>query len=104
MKKLLAILAFGVVISMSMALNANAEGVVGIIFKEASEAGGGASSVVATKVGTSTAKSYFGIVALGDASITAAMREGKIKSLSHYDVETLNILGFKKVTTKAYGQ
>ncbi|MDD3594517.1 MAG: TRL domain-containing protein [Candidatus Gastranaerophilales bacterium] len=104
MKKLLATLVFGTVLSMTMALNANAEGVIGLIFKEATEAGGGASPIVATKVGSATAKSYFGIVALGDASITAAMKDGKIRSLSHYDIETLNILGFKKVTTKAYGQ
>lgn len=101
MKKLLTL----AVISMSLtALSASAEGVTGFVFKDAVEAGTGSSSVAATRVGVATSKSYFGIVALGNSSITAAMKNGKICSLAYYDIATKNILGYKEVTTRAYGQ
>jgi hypothetical protein len=43
-------------------------------------------------------------VALGDCSIQTAAKQGKINNLSHYDTEIVNILGFSKVKTYAYGQ
>lgn len=77
---------------------------MGIVFKEAKQAGGGSGSVGIHKVGQATCTSYFGIVALGDCSITTAMKNGKVCNLSHYDEEIVNILGYKKITVRAYGQ
>lgn len=45
------------------------------------------------KVGTAECKSYFGLVATGDASIDAAMKNGGIKKVHHVDWEANNILG-----------
>jgi hypothetical protein len=56
------------------------------------------------KVGRADA---WGIVlfATGDASISAAMRNGGITRVHHVDHETLNILGwFAKYTTIVYGE
>lgn len=64
----------------------------------------GSDSVNPAKVGTSTCTSYFGIIALGDCSVKKAMTNGKITALSHADQDVKNILGFKRITTKAYGQ
>lgn len=64
----------------------------------------GSSSVAPAKVGTATCTQYFGVVALGNCSIKQAMTNGNIKALSHADQETKNILGYKKITTRAFGQ
>ena len=64
----------------------------------------GSGSVNPAKVGTATCTSYFGIVAFGDCSVKQAMSNGRISALSHADQATKNILGFQKVTTRAYGQ
>ena len=64
----------------------------------------GSGSVAPAKMGTATCTSYFGIVALGNCSVKQAMQNGRINSLSHADQATKNILGFKKVTTRAFGQ
>lgn len=102
MKKLLGFLVLAVCLSTSAAF-AN-EAISGFVFKEATQPGGGSGSVSPAKCGKATCKSYFGLVALGDCAISTAMKNGKINSLSHYDEEIVNILGFKKVTVKAYGQ
>lgn len=101
MKKLVTLLALAAVLT---PLKASAEGVTGFVYKDTVEPVVGSSSVAPTKVGTSCAKSYFGIVAIGDCSITAAMKNGKICNLSHADVAVKNILGYKEVKVKAYGQ
>jgi hypothetical protein len=45
------------------------------------------------------------VYATGDASISAAMRNGGITRVHHVDHETLNILGFyAKYTTIVYGE
>lgn len=104
MKKMaLAISALALAVSIPLSAMAN-EPVTGFIFKEAVQAGGGSGSVNIHKTGCAECKSYFGIVALGNCSITQAMKNGKINNLSHYDEEIVNILGFKKITVKAYGQ
>lgn len=64
----------------------------------------GSGSVTPAKVGTATCTQYFGVVALGNCSIKQAMTNGNIKALSHADQETKNILGYKKITTRAFGQ
>ncbi|MFN9690734.1 MAG: TRL domain-containing protein [Vampirovibrionales bacterium] len=104
MKKLalLALLAFAVMGSIN--LTSSADGVYGFIYTNATVPGGGSGSVTTPKVGHASCVSYFGIVALGDCSIQTAAKQGKINNLSHYDTEIVNILGFSKVKTYAYGQ
>lgn len=102
MKKLLGTLALMVCLSATVA-NAN-EAVSGFIYKDAVQPGGGSGSVSPAKFGKATCTSYFGLVALGDCSIATAMKNGKISSLSHYDQDVKNILGYKKIVLKAYGQ
>ena len=45
------------------------------------------------KVGVAESRSYLGLVATGDSSIQAAMRNGKITRVSHVDWEVENVLG-----------
>ena len=45
------------------------------------------------KVGTSVCKSYLGLVAIGDASIEKAMKNGGINKKHYVDWEANNILG-----------
>lgn len=57
-----------------------------------------------TKVGTSRLTSVLGIVATGDASIDAAMKNGNIKKVHHVDYKTKSILGvYAELTTVVYG-
>jgi hypothetical protein len=59
-----------------------------------------------TKVGVSTCTSILGVVATGDASVQAAMDNGKIKKVSHIDWKVMSEipLGIKTVyTTTVYG-
>ena len=73
-------------------------------FKETKQPGQTSTHAQPVKTGIATCKSYFGLVALGDCSINTAMKNGKISILSYYDEDITNILGFKKVVIKAYGQ
>jgi len=58
-----------------------------------------------TKVGTAYCHSILGIVALGDASIKAAMENGGITKIHHVDYKTENILGiYAKLTVIVYGE
>ncbi len=52
-----------------------------------------ANSGVATKVGTSQCTSILGAVAIGDASIEAAKKNGSITKVHHVDYSVKNILG-----------
>ena len=63
----------------------------------------GSGSVSTAKMGTATCKQYFGIVSLGDCSVKTAMTNGKINTLSHADQYVKNILGFKTIEVRAYG-
>lgn len=76
----------------------------GIIYQNTTHQLLGSGSVNPAKVGTATCTAYFGVVALGDCSVKQAMTNGKINALSHADQTTKNILGFKRITTRAYGQ
>lgn len=49
--------------------------------------------VEATKVGKAQCKDYFGLIAIGDASINAAMRDGNIKTVYYVDWKAENVLG-----------
>lgn len=59
-----------------------------------------------SKVGVSTCESILGMVATGDASVDAAMKNGKIKKVSHIDWKVVSDipLGIKTIyTTTVYG-
>ena len=65
---------------------------------DASSNGGG------TKVGKSTAKSYLGMVAIGDASIETAKKNGGISKVTHIDWDAKNFLGlYGEYTTTVHG-
>jgi len=78
---------------------------MGVIYTKVSagiSAGGG--PVAHTKVGTSEASSIMGMVATGDASIEAAVKNGNIKTIKYVDYHVENILGvIGKYTTTVYG-
>ena len=100
MKKLFATLALLSV----MAMPAVASEPFGIVYQDTTHQLLGSGSVAPAKMGKATCTSYFGIVALGNCSVKQAMQNGRINSLSHADQATKNILGFKKVKTRAFGQ
>lgn len=59
----------------------------------------------ATKVGQSTATGVMGMVAVGDASVEAAMKNGGITKVHHVDHEVLSVLGlFVTSTTIVKGE
>ena len=76
---------------------------LGFVYSDFTQPGIGNSEAGVSKMGTAVCTSYFGMVALGDCSVRCAMKNGKISTLSHSDQHVKNILGYKKVTTKAYG-
>jgi hypothetical protein len=57
-----------------------------------------------TKVGESKATTILGLVATGDASLEAAMRDGGITEVKHVEYDVKNILGlFGECKTIVYG-
>lgn len=63
-----------------------------------------ATNSAGSRVGTSTATSYLGIVALGDASVHAAKVAGGISTVSSVDRQRKNILGIiTTYTTTVHG-
>ncbi len=65
----------------------------------------GDNSVKSAKVGTATSKSYVGMIAVGDASIQTACKNGGITKISHVDWKVKSILGFiGEYTTTVYGE
>lgn len=57
-----------------------------------------------SKVGVSKATSILGLVATGDASIKAAMANGKVTKIKYVDYDAKNILGvYGEYTTTVYG-
>jgi len=87
-----------------LAMPAMASEPLGFVYQSTTHQLLGSGSVNPAKVGTATCTQYFGVVALGNCSIKQAMTNGNIKALSHADQETKNILGYKKITTRAFGQ
>ncbi|MDL2124517.1 MAG: TRL-like family protein [Deltaproteobacteria bacterium] len=64
-----------------------------------------ANSGTPTKVGTSKCISVLTLVAIGDASIEAAKKDGGITKVHHVDWEVENILGiFGKYKVTVYGE
>jgi hypothetical protein len=57
------------------------------------------------KEGAAQATSILGVIAWGDAGISAAMADGGIKKIHHVDVDTFNVLGiYATYTIKVYGE
>lgn len=57
------------------------------------------------KKGVSTCKSYFSLIALGDASIQEAADEGGITKITHVDWSVTNVLGvYGEYTVTVYGE
>ena len=76
---------------------------VGVIFTEL-KLPIAATSNEGNKVGRAKCTSVMGLVTWGDASIAAAMKDGKISEISHIDWEVKNVLGiFGEYTIVVYG-
>lgn len=60
--------------------------------------------VSATKEGIACAKSYLGLLALGDASVEISQKNGNIKDITSIELETYNFLGiYAKLCTVTKG-
>lgn len=58
-----------------------------------------------SRVGRATSESFLSLVAIGDASIEAAMEDGNITEVHHVDLETTSILGvYSTYTVVVYGE
>ncbi|MFH0926935.1 MAG: TRL-like family protein [bacterium] len=58
-----------------------------------------------SKSGSASCVSVLGLVAVGDASIDAAMRDGDITKVHHIDYDNTRILGvYAKLTVIVYGE
>ena len=99
MKRLFSTLALLAVMAMPVC----AAETIGYIYQDATTPGGGYTATTAAKTGTTTCKSFFHIVGLGDCSVQTAMKNGNIKSIAGYDVYKKNILGYQQITVKAWG-
>ena len=53
--------------------------------------------------GEACATSYFGIVGVGDASISTAAKKGGVTRISHVDQHSNNILGYMTYCTHVWG-
>jgi uncharacterized membrane protein len=62
------------------------------------------SNSVATKQGTSSCVNILGLFAVGDASIDAACKDGRIRSIKHVDQDSFSVLGlFSRYKTVVRG-
>ncbi|MFA5411405.1 MAG: TRL-like family protein [Candidatus Omnitrophota bacterium] len=76
----------------------------GLIYTEVKAPVAAGDSGPYSKVGVSKATSILGLVATGDASIKAAMANGKISKIKYVDYDAKNILGiYGEYTTTVYG-
>lgn len=63
------------------------------------------SNVRGSKMGTSKANSYLGLIAIGDASVDTAAKNAGITRISHVDSKKTSILGIVNTTvTIVYGE
>ena len=77
----------------------------GILFTEVKLPAEATSADTGSKVGISECVSVLGLVAIGDASIEAAMKNGGIKKIHHVDWDAKNILGiYGQYKTTVYGK
>jgi hypothetical protein len=79
--------------------------VVGLVFTDLVSGNAVTSNKLATKVGTSSATGYLGLIATGDASYQTAARNAGITRISHVDERNFTILGIYTVyETIVYGE
>ncbi len=78
---------------------------MGSLYTEVAFPGGAGNGDVAySKVGTAKTNSYFGLIATGDGSIEAAVKNGGIRTIKYVDYHSKNILGIiGEYTTTVYG-
>ncbi len=78
---------------------------MGGIYTNVKQGEGVTSNSRGSKVGTSKANAYVGIIAVGDASIEAAAKSAGITKISHVDSQKKSILGIvSSTTTVVYGE
>ena len=63
----------------------------------------GAKGDMGMKMGEATSTGFFGLVSIGDCSVSAAAQAGGISSVKHVDYKFFNVLGYQQFTTIAYG-
>jgi hypothetical protein len=79
--------------------------IIGLVFTDLVSGDAVTSNKLATKVGTSTATGYLGLIATGDASYQTAARNAGITKISHVDERNFTILGIYTVyETIVYGE
>ncbi len=79
--------------------------VTGFIYTDLKAGEGVTSNAVCSKVGKASCRSILGWVALGDASISAATKNGGITKIHHVDMEAKSILGIiADYTVVVYGE
>ncbi|MCL1971497.1 MAG: TRL-like family protein [Endomicrobia bacterium] len=104
MRKLAFFLFFAVAVASFSGCMAPMSPVSGLIFMDVKAPLTATSNTKGKKVGKAEAKSYFGLVAMGDASIEAAAKAGGITKISSIDYESKTILGIiSTFTTVVYG-
>ncbi len=63
------------------------------------------SNTGSAKVGTGECTSFLGLVAMGDCSIGAAMKNGNITKIHHVDYDAMSVLWiYAKYTIRVYGE
>lgn len=104
MKKLFyAVVACVTLLTSSCALVGTPVG-IGSIYTDVTSGEAATSNSIGKKVGEAKATNVLGIIASGDASITAAAKKAGIKKISHVDSKKTSILGiFGTYTTIVYG-
>lgn len=81
------------------------QAVPGYWFSELHSPGFATADSVGDKHGMSSAESYVGLFARGDASINAAATEGGLTRVTHVDYKAFSVLGvYARIETYAYGK
>lgn len=79
--------------------------VTGVLYKNVDAPLAATMASASSKRGESSCSSILGIVATGDASIDAAMRNGGITKIHHVDYNGTSFLGiYATMTTTVYGE
>jgi hypothetical protein len=92
-----ALLCTGCAVVTTQALN-------GFFYSEMTSPGSISGANLGGKSGTSSAESFLGLIARGDAGIHAAATGAGLSSVSHVDYKSYSILGvYAKIETYAYG-
>ncbi len=79
--------------------------VTGFVYSDTKFGINATSNEGSSKVGEAFSESYLGFVAIGDASIEAAMKNGGITKVQHVDYHTYSVLGlYAKFTVIVYGE